>query len=359
MSLLQSEVIPASGISLTILTTESVPARGDLVLPVNMTGVNALSADCIHRLSPVKAPASRSNNKVITATEPSGAPQGVAVAPGGVRPGRTTGLTATEAVSVADGPVRTLATGADPRGSAEVPSSTNSSVQDSTSSEEESTPSETAISRPRLRREARNLSLHGTVLTTRFPPSQIFRCVVEGCRSEFQCSDWTASKKSLEHHLARVHNITITNKNVCRFCGEVLDFRPSTQVTKEAVQPPSPPSNTTCHRCETCGRSFRSAKGFTNHLRFHIQENLRAARQLPLPRPRTCQAIRRRRGSSISEEEDGNTTTPRLQPDDSSSGDEPGEVITVVADVHPCPRTVAGAHDPHRAVRPRVSPPRY
>ena len=81
----------------------------------------------------------------------------------------------------------------------------------------------------------------GTTLVVRFPVADHFSCTEQGCRATFRAADWTATRRSLERHLERDHQIRMsTISYFCCICNATLGRRPTQHLcglpTPQALQ---------------------------------------------------------------------------------------------------------------------------
>jgi hypothetical protein len=133
-------------------------------------------------------------------------------------------------------------------------------------------------------------------LVVRFPAADYFECTEDGCNATFKASSWTATRRSLERHLERDHDIRIrTVENICGKCNSALGLRPTVHAclvrTPDGLRPAAP--KVFAFRCDNCEQTFPTKRGLYNHTQWHKEQEKRAQNAVDLPRPQTG---RNRRG---------------------------------------------------------------
>jgi hypothetical protein len=136
------------------------------------------------------------------------------------------------------------------------------------------------------RRRMPAMERRGETLIVRFPVADHFECTEAGCRATFKAANWTATRRSLERHLERDHNIRIRSTLCCK-CNSAIGIRP----TGHSCSFPTPQGVRTAEpavfavRCEQCEQTFPTKIGLHNHQQWHLQQERRARKTVELPRP--------------------------------------------------------------------------
>jgi hypothetical protein len=120
--------------------------------------------------------------------------------------------------------------------------------------------------------EMPHVERRGDSLVVRFPAADFFECTEAGCRATFKANNWTATRRSLERHLKRDHDIRIRSvANICGKCNSALGLRPTVHAcsvrTPEGLRPAAP--NVFAFRCDVCDQTFPTKRGLYNHAQWH------------------------------------------------------------------------------------------
>ncbi|KAH7948458.1 hypothetical protein HPB52_022948 [Rhipicephalus sanguineus] len=183
-------------------------------------------------------------------------------------------------------------------------SSTSASASDGTS-----TP--TSSSSPTPLRSRPSTLARGIVKI--FPVPAVLRCIRRGCSTSYGGASWTSRVQSLRRHLEREHGERVREHlYLFSVCSESLPTRPSCDPCLASTTTPADTAAPR-HRCVRCPRAFPSARGLTNHERWHDVQDATAAasRRLPPSTPATRPPPTSEQPPSLS----GGPTTPDSSPD--------------------------------------------
>ncbi|XP_021941894.1 uncharacterized protein LOC110840902 [Zootermopsis nevadensis] len=120
----------------------------------------------------------------------------------------------------------------------------------------------------------RAVERQGETLIVRFPVADHFECTEQGCRSTFRAASWTATRRSLERHLEKDHNIRI--RATANICWDAA-------------------GGFFAYRCEECEETYPTKRGLQNHQQWHRDQARRAQCTVTLPRPQTGRSRRQGR----------------------------------------------------------------
>jgi hypothetical protein len=98
-------------------------------------------------------------------------------------------------------------------------------------------------------------------------------------QTTFKAANWIATRRSLERHLERDHNIRIlSTANICCKCNSANAVRP----TGHSCSFPTPQGIRTAgpavfaFRCGECQQTFPTNRGLHNHQQWHLEQTRRA-----------------------------------------------------------------------------------